>query len=83
MQITIDIPENLAIYFQAQLTTGEYPTLSDYIQALVTEDLTRKAHLEKKLLEALESPATPMTQDDWDYIRATVRQNLSQSDPNA
>ncbi len=83
MQITIELPENLALYFQAQLGTAQYPTLGDYIQALVIEDLTRKAQLESKLLEALDSPATPMTDDDWDYIRAQVRQNLGQANPRA
>jgi Arc/MetJ-type ribon-helix-helix transcriptional regulator len=85
MQVTtnFEVPENLAPYFQAQITTGQYPTVSDYIQALVEEDLTHKAHLETKLLEALDSPATPMTQADWDHIRASVRQNLSQANPNA
>jgi phosphodiesterase/alkaline phosphatase D-like protein len=33
-------------------------------------------HLETHLLESLKSPATPMTQADWDHIRHTVRQNL-------
>jgi predicted nucleic acid-binding protein len=35
------------------------------------------------LLQALDSPATPMTGDDWSYIRAQVRQNLSQPNPHA
>jgi Arc/MetJ-type ribon-helix-helix transcriptional regulator len=85
MQVTthFEIPENLAPYLQAQITTGEYPTINDYIQALVQADLTHKAQLETKLLEALDSPATPMTQADWDHIRASVRQNLSQANPNA
>jgi len=82
MQITIDLPENLASYFQAQLTTEQYPMIGDYIQALIIEDLTRKAQLENTLLKALDSPATPMTKNDWDYIRAQVRQNLSQTEPN-
>jgi Arc/MetJ-type ribon-helix-helix transcriptional regulator len=85
MQVTtnFEVPENLAPYFQAQITTGQYPTVRDYIQALVREDLTHKAELETKLLEALDSPATPMTPADWDHIRASVRQNLSQANPNA
>jgi Arc/MetJ-type ribon-helix-helix transcriptional regulator len=83
MQVTIELPENLAPYFQAQIRTEQYPTLSDYIQALIIEDLTRKAQLETKLLQALDSPATPMTGDDWSYIRAQVRQNLSQPNPHA
>ena len=82
MQITIELPENLASYIQAQLTTEQYPTIGDYIQALIIEDLTRKAQLENKLLKALDSPATPMTENDWDHIRAQVRQNLSQTEPN-
>ncbi len=36
-----------------------------------------EASIETHLLESLESPATPMTQTDWDHIRHTVRQNLS------
>jgi hypothetical protein len=32
--------------------------------------------IETHLLKSLESPATPMTQADWDHIRHTVRQNL-------
>ena len=86
MQVTtnFEVAENLAPYLQAQLTTGQYLTINDYIQALVEEDLTHKADLETKLLESLDSgPGTPMTQDDWDYIRATVRQNLSQANLNA
>jgi antitoxin ParD1/3/4 len=84
MQVTtnFEVPENLAPYFQAQIT-GQYSTANDYIQALVRADLTHRADLETKLLEALDTPATPMTQADWDHIRATVRQNLSQAKPNA
>ena len=83
MQITIDLPESLAPYFQAQIATGQYSTASDYVQALVQADLAHKADLESKLLEALDFPATPMTPAAWEHIRATVRQNLSQTNPNA
>lgn len=85
MQITthFEIPENLAPYLQAQIAAGHYSTASDYIQALVEADLTRQAQLETKLLEALDSPATPMTPADWDHIRASVRQNLSQANSDA
>lgn len=83
MQVTtqFEIPENLEPYFQAQIAAGHYSTANDYIQALVEADLTRQAQLEANLLAALDSPATPMTPADWNHIRASVRQNLSQ--PNA
>ena len=83
MQVTITLPDSLATHFQDQITTGAYATVSDYIQALIQADQARKAQLETKLLAALASPATPMTATDWDHIRTTVRQNLSQSNPNA
>jgi antitoxin ParD1/3/4 len=79
MQVTIDLPESLATYFQDQITTGEYPTASDYIQALIQADQTHKHRLEALAIEGINSgPSTPMTQADWDNIRAAVRQNLSQ-----
>jgi antitoxin ParD1/3/4 len=83
MQITIELPDTLTSYFQAQMTAGHYPTPSDYIQALIQQDQVRQTQLENRLLAALESPASPMTTDDWDHIRATVRQNLSSGQSNA
>jgi putative addiction module CopG family antidote len=79
----INLNDNLAHYLQEQIASGHYASPSDYIQALIAADQARKTHLESKLLEALDTPATPMTDDDWAYIRTQVRQNLSQANPNA
>jgi putative addiction module CopG family antidote len=79
----INLNENLTHYLQEQIASGHYASPSDYIQALIQEDQARKTQLETKLLEVLDSPATPMTDDDWAYIRTQVRQNLSQANPNA
>jgi antitoxin ParD1/3/4 len=77
MQVTIDLPDNLAVYLESQIDIGLYPTASHYIRSLIESD---RQYLEAKTLEGINSgPATPMTQPDWDYIRTTVRQNLSQS----
>jgi antitoxin ParD1/3/4 len=79
MQVTLNLPESLTAHFQAQTTSGHYATPSDYIQALIAEDQAQKSRLETLALEGINSgPSTPMTQDDWDNIRAAVRQNLSQ-----
>jgi antitoxin ParD1/3/4 len=78
MQITIELPEGLAAHFQAQITAGHYATPDDYIQALIEEDQAQKTRLETLALEGIHSgPSTPITPDDWDSIRAAVRQNLS------
>jgi antitoxin ParD1/3/4 len=79
----IHLNENLAHYLQAQIASGHYASPSDYIQALIQEDQARKTQIERTLLEALDTPATPMTDDDWAYIRTQVRQNLSQPNPHA
>ncbi len=56
----------------------------DYRQFLglrqeVESQLQETRSLEALALEALESgPATPMTQDDWDYIRRTLHENHRQ-----
>jgi antitoxin ParD1/3/4 len=75
--LPITLPDTLTAYLQEQIDAGNYPTPSDYIQALIQQDQARKSQ-EALLLEALDSgSATPMTDQDWDTIRATVRQNLT------
>ena len=77
--LPINLPDDLTAHLQAQIAAGHYATPSDYIQALIQQDQAYKAHVETRLLEALDSPASPLTPDDWETVRATVRQNLSQS----
>jgi antitoxin ParD1/3/4 len=74
--LPITLPDSLTAYLQEQVDSGNYPTPSAYIQALIQQDQTRK-HQETLLLEGLESgAATPMTDEDWNLIRTTVQQNL-------
>ena len=82
--ISISLPEDLTAYLQSKLTTEHYFTPSDYIQALLQQDQaqseTQLDRLETLALEGINSgPSTPMTQDDWDHIRRTVRQNLGKA----
>ena len=82
-QLSISLPEETSLFLQSQITAGHYSTPSDYIKTLIQQDQSQKARLESCMLEALESPATPMTEDDWEFIRAAVRQNLSQGQHHA
>lgn len=80
MQIKIDLPDSLIAYLQAKIDIGQYPSPSHYIRSLIEAD---RQYLEAKSLEGVNSgPSTPMTQANWDNIRAAVRQNLSQTNPN-
>jgi antitoxin ParD1/3/4 len=81
--LPITLPDSLTTYLQEQIDSGSYPTPSDYIQALIQQDQARRTQ-ESLLLEALDSgSATPMTEQDWDSIRAAVRLNLSTDENHA
>lgn len=83
-QLSITLPEELTTYLQLQIESGHYATPSDYIQALIQQDQARKTRLEALALEGINSgPATPMTGEDWDTIRAAVRHNLSKRNVDA
>jgi len=45
-KLTVSLPEALTAYLQEQLTSGQYNTADDYIQALIQQDKARKDHLE-------------------------------------
>jgi antitoxin ParD1/3/4 len=82
-QLSIELPDALTVYLQAQVATGQYPNLSNYIETLIQQDLNRKTHLEQKLLESLDSPTSSMIQADWDNIRKIVRQNIAKGGDRA
>jgi antitoxin ParD1/3/4 len=82
-QLSIDLPDTLTAYLQAQIATGHYTDPSKYIASLIQQDLDRKTRLEQKLLEALESPTSPMDRADWDFIRQQVLRNLSTGEERA
>ncbi|MGI0493046.1 ribbon-helix-helix domain-containing protein [Alkalinema pantanalense CENA528] len=76
----INLNDNLTRYLQEKIASGHYSSPSDYIEALIQEDQARTTRLETLALEGINSgPSTPMTDDDWAYIRAQVRKNLGQS----
>ncbi len=72
---TIDIllSDSTKALAQAQVDAGRFNSVSEYVSALIEEDLTLQdqAKLEAMLVEGLESgPATPWTREDLVEIRA-------------
>ena len=66
--INISLPEEMRIYVEEQVASGDYSTTSEYIRQLIRQDRQQKAEkqLEQLLLEGLNSgEATPMTAKDW------------------
>jgi antitoxin ParD1/3/4 len=59
---------------------GPYRSPSDYIRALVREDMKRRAEerLDELLLEGLNSgPAKPMTERDWAELREGLEKHIA------
>lgn len=79
--LTVTLPDSLTLYLQEQIASGYYSNANDYIQTLIQQDRSRKQYLESLILEGIASgePA-PMTSDDWNEIRQSVRKNYSDSD---
>lgn len=58
-------------FVDKRVAAGSHGSASDYIRALIRRDgrdLERGA-LGKKLVEAMDSPASPMTKKDWQELR--------------
>jgi antitoxin ParD1/3/4 len=74
--MNVSLPEALKDYVQERVAEGTYSNPSDYVRALIREDMKRQAEerLDALLLEGINSgPAEPMTQEDWAYIRAEAQ----------
>ena len=59
-------------FVEDQVTSGKYPSVSEYVAELVRTDQKAKAQekLEALLLGGLNNgPATPWTEQDWERLR--------------
>lgn len=82
--LTVTLPESLTLYLQEQIASGSYSNANDYIQTLIQQDKSRKQYLEPLILEGIASgEPTPMTNDDWNEIRQSVRNNYSDRPQNS
>ena len=74
--MNISLPDDMKAFAEEQAARGGFPTVGEYVRSLLNEAQMRERYrleINAKLLEALDSgPATAMTQDDWDGIRAEL-----------
>jgi antitoxin ParD1/3/4 len=71
--MNISLSETLKDFVNECVAEGIYSNSSDYIRALIRSDMKRRAQqrLETAILEGIASgPAVPMTDEDWQHIRA-------------
>jgi antitoxin ParD1/3/4 len=78
--LNISLPESLKTFVEDQVSSGGYSTVSEYVRSLIRDAQERKAReaLESKLLAALEGEPEEMRGEDWDRLRARVRQRTAE-----
>lgn len=76
--MNISLPDPLKEYVDAQINSGRYSSVSEYVRTLIREDEKRKAEerLEALLLEGLASQETPLTRRDFQDIRKEALAHL-------
>lgn len=69
--MNISLPEPLKQFVDGQIAQGRYSSASEYVRELIRADEKRKAQeqLETLLMAGLNSPATELTEKDWNEIR--------------
>jgi antitoxin ParD1/3/4 len=77
--MNISLPPALKEYVDAQVNTGNFSTVSEYIRQLICEDQKRKERedIDRKLMEAVDGGTTPLTAKDWQYLREEIRRRAS------
>ena len=78
--MNVSLPETLKDYVQERVAEGTFSNPSDYVRALIREDMRRREEekLDALLMEGINSgPAEPMTAKDWADIRANLEEHIA------
>jgi antitoxin ParD1/3/4 len=65
--INISLPESMKAFVEEQVAQGDYGSVSEYLQDLITQDQKRKTqeHIEELLIAGLESGEAIEVNDKW------------------
>jgi antitoxin ParD1/3/4 len=77
--MTVSLPTAQKAYVKARAAVSGCSTPSEYIRRLIHADQKAREQedLEHKILAGLDSPAREMTSEEWQELRATLRQSLT------
>ncbi|QFS51428.1 ribbon-helix-helix domain-containing protein [Nostoc sphaeroides] len=84
MNISIDIPDEVRVYVEAQVMAGAYSSIGEYFLSLVQQDQKRKAQakLETLLKEGIDGEGQEVTPEYWQNLRSSVLGQNSMGNPN-
>jgi antitoxin ParD1/3/4 len=77
--INISLPDQMKEFVDEEMGEGGYRDPSDYFNALLQEQLKRKAEqkLEGFLQEGLATESAAVDQKDWEFIRGELESRLA------
>ena len=77
--INISLPDQMKEFVDEEMGEGGYRDPSDCFNALLQEQLKRKAEqkLERLLQEGLATESLPVDKKDWEYIRAELESRVA------
>lgn len=76
--VNILLSDHLKEFVEAQVNSGQYGSVGEYLHALIRDAEQRKAKekLEALLLEGVQSPSSEMARQDWDNLRVEAVEQL-------
>jgi antitoxin ParD1/3/4 len=80
--LNISLPDELKRVVDERVARGNFASHSEYMRSLIREDQKRieREQLEAKLLRRLQSgESVPMTDADFDHIRARLRSHVART----
>lgn len=77
--LSISLPDQMKDFVDEQVGECGYQSPSDYVQALLREEQKRKGEekLEALLKEGLSSPASELTEKDWEHVRSELERRVA------
>ena len=82
--LNISLPDPLKDFVDEQVGERGYHGPSDYLQDLLRGEQKRRAEekLEELLREGLSSPASELTENDWEYVRSELEERVAKRNGN-
>jgi len=80
--MNISLPDQLKDYVEAQVNSGRYSTVSEYVRELVRADQKRREReeLELRILEGLNSgAAVEATSAKWEELKSDLRKRAKRA----
>ncbi len=77
--MNIDLSPEIKSYIERTVQSGAFASVSEFVEAAAQRQMQEEAWFQEKVLEGLEGPITPLTQEDLDSVRDIVRKARAKS----